>query len=418
MPQLRFAFTLLVAIVLAIPASASDWPQFRGPGGQGVSPDKGLPAIWSEKENVVWKAELPGPGTSSPVIIGDKVYLTSHTGYRGPRTADKLDDLRRHLVCLNRVDGKLIWTREIKPKLPEQPTIREEHGYASSTPAADAERVYCFFGVTGVIAFDHAGTERWRADVGSRLNGWGSAASPVLFEETVIVNASVESNSVVALDRKTGKEVWRTDGVRDCWHPPVIVPVEGRKSELIIGVTGQLLGFDPASGKKLWTCATEIPWYMVPIPVFHDGVIYAIGGRPGGALAVRTGGRGDVTKTHLLWTAIKGSNVSSPVYHDGHLYWMHDNQGIAFCAEAKSGKIVYEKKIDRAGQVYASPVLADGKLYYTSRTGRTYVIAAKPEFEQLAVNEPLDRGTFNASPAVADGRLYLRTDRFLYCIGK
>jgi outer membrane protein assembly factor BamB len=181
----------------------------------------------------------------------------------------------------------------------------------------------------------------------------------------------------------------------------------------------KVLGLDPATGEQLWSCANEIGWYIVPSVVGQGGNVWSIGGRSGiAAVAIRTGGRGDVTTTHRLWTSRKGSNVSSPVVHDGHLYWMHDNQGIAYCAEAASGQIVYEQSIPRAGQFYASPVLVDGKLYYVARTGRTYVVKANPKYELLAVNEPLERSMFNASPAIAAGRLFLRSDRFLYCIGK
>ena len=157
---------------------------------------------------------------------------------------------------------------------------------------------------------------------------------------------------------------------------------------------------------------------MVPSPVAHDGVVYVLGGRPGGGLAVRLGGKGNVTATHRLWTSRKGNNVSSPVYHDGHLYWMHDSLGIAYCADAKTGALVYEERVPRASQVYASPVLADGKIYYPGRNGTTYVVAARPKFELLASNSWGERGNFNASPAVAGAQLLFRTDRFVCCVGK
>lgn len=396
-----------------------DWPQFRGPGGQGVSSAKGLPLTWSATENVVWKTELLGPGTSSPIVIGSRVFLTCWTGYNVPRQPGSMDELKLHVVSLNRDDGKTMWTREVAPRLPEQARIRENHGYASSTPVSDGERVYVFFGKSGVFAFDLAGKQLWRADVGSELNGWGSAASPVLHGSLVIVNASVESQSLVALDRTTGKEVWRARGIREAWNTPVLVPVAGGKTELVVAMLGKVLGFDPDTGEQLWSCANDIGWYIVPGVVAHDGVIWSIGGRSGvAAVAVRAGGRGNVTQTHRLWTSLKGSNVTSPVIHEGHLYWMHDGLGIAYCAEAKSGKIVYEERVERAGQVYASPILADGRLYYISRTGRTYVVAARPKYELLATNDLGDPSTFNASPAVTGDRLLIRSDRFLYCLGR
>jgi outer membrane protein assembly factor BamB len=368
----------------------------------------------------MWQTELPGAGASSPIIIGKKVFLTCYSGFAVPgQPRGHMDQLQLHVVCLNREDGQILWDKKVAPKLPEQATIRENHGYASSTPAADQDRVYVFFGKSGVYAFDHAGQQVWQAEVGSRLNGWGSAASLVLHRGLVIVNASVESESLVALDTKTGKEAWRARGIREAWNTPTLVSTSAGQTELVVAMLQKVLGLDPATGEQLWSCANEIGWYIVPSVVGQGGNVWSIGGRSGiAAVAIRTGGRGDVTTTHRLWTSRKGSNVSSPVVHDGHLYWMHDNQGIAYCAEAASGQIVYEQSIPRAGQFYASPVLVDGKLYYVARTGRTYVVKANPKYELLAVNEPLERSMFNASPAIAAGRLFLRSDRFLYCIGK
>jgi outer membrane protein assembly factor BamB len=278
--------------------------------------------------------------------------------------------------------------------------------------------VYVFFGKTGVFAFTHEGKQVWQANVGSELNGWGSANSLSLHGDLVLVNASIESTALVALDRKTGKEVWRAKGVRESWNMPMVVEAGG-KSEVVVATFGSVMAFDPRDGSPLWTCRTDIPWYMVPSVVAHDGIVYCIGGRNGGgALAVRAGGKGNVTEQNRLWKINKGSNVSSPIYHNGRLYWMNDVLGVAYCADAKSGTMVYEERIPRAQQVYASPVLAGGKIYYTARDGRTFVVPAAPEFKLLATNELGSRGeTFNASPAVADGRLLIRSDRYLYCIG-
>jgi outer membrane protein assembly factor BamB len=407
-----FWATLIVLLVacLATPLPAADWAQFRGPAGLGVSADGEVPTRWSASENIVWKVDLPGPGTSSPVVVGNRIFLTC--------SSTDAEDPKRQLLCLDRKTGKTEWTKDIESKLPEQSRIRENHGFASSTPAVDAERIYAFFGKSGVLAFDHSGRQLWQADVGSGLNGWGSATSPLLVGDLVIVNASVESGSLVALDRKSGEEVWRAGGIRESWNTPILVEAEG-KTELVVAIMGKVLGFDPQTGKQLWSCATDIGWYMVPSIVAHEGIVYCIGGRGGGgSLAVRIGGRGDVTRTHRLWKIAKGSNVPSPIYHDGHLYWANDVSGVVYCADAKTGEIVYEKRLERADQIYASPVLAGGNLYYTSRSGRTWVIAAQPEFRQVAVNDLRDRSEFNASPAVADGRLFLRSGKSLFCIGE
>jgi outer membrane protein assembly factor BamB len=404
-------------IVLAVPVSAADWPQFRGPGGQGISSENGLPTTWSASENVIWKTELPGAGTSSPIVVGDRIFLTGYAGYNVPgQPAGSMDALKRHVVCLGERDGKVQWTTPVPSKLPEQGTIRDGHGYASSTPASDGQRIYAFFGKSGVVALDLAGKIVWRADVGDGLSGWGSAASPVLHDNLVIVNAGVESQSLVALNKATGKEAWRARGIKESWNTPLLVKSPAGKTELVVAIMGKVLGFDPASGEQLWSCDTDIDWYMVPSLVADRGVVYCIGGRSGGALAVKTGGRGDVTDTHRVWVGKKGSNVSSPVVHEGHLYWAHDSLGILYCGEAGSGKIVYEQRLPRAGQFYASPVLADDKIYYLTRNGRMFVVAARPHFEILATNELGDRSTFNASPVVANGRLFLRSDRYLYCL--
>ncbi len=413
------AFVCLLGACLALEARA-DWPRFRGPGGQGISAERNLPVTWGPSEKIAWKLELPGAGGSEPIVVGDRLFVACYRGFgvQG-QSGGSLEDLKRQLACVSASDGKLLWTREVTTQQPEQSSIREEHGYASSTPVADAQRVYAFFGKSGVLAYDHNGQQLWRAEVGADLNGWGSAASPILVGNLVIVNASVESQSLVALDKTTGREVWRAEGIRESWNTPLVTSALGGREELIVAIQGKVLAFEPATGKPLWNCKTDISWYMVPSVSASEGMIYCIGGRSGiAALAVRAGGSGDVTESHRLWTGRKGSNVSSPILHDGHLYWMNDNLGIAYCANAKTGEIAYEQRVDRAGQVYASPLLAEGRLYYVARQGRTYVLAAKPEYEQLAMNNLEERGTFNSGLIASGGRLYLRSNRYLYCLAK
>jgi len=395
-----------------------DWARFRGPDGQGQSDAKGLPVQWSSSENLAWKKALPGPGASSPIVSGDHIYVTCYTGFFVPGEAEgSQKDLKRHLICLARTDGQVIWEQAVPAKLPEEERIRD-HGFAANTPAADAERVYCFFGKTGVFAFDHNGRQLWQADVGSKTHGWGTSASPVLYKDLVFINASVESDSLVALDRNTGKERWRANRITEAWNTPVVVTNINGKPELVIATQGSIQSFDPDSGQLLWTCATDIGWYMVPSVVADKGVVYCLGGRSGiASLAVKTGGSGDVTKTHRLWTSFKGSNVSSPVFHEGHLYWMNDNLGIAYCAKADSGELAWEHRMNRAGQVYASAFLAEGKIYHLTREGKTYVVSAKPDFEQLAVNDLNDGSVFNGSFAVDGSRLLIRSDKFVYAIG-
>jgi len=413
--RLRLMFLIPVVgplLLSAHCAGAEDWPQFRGPGGQGKSPATALPLTWSDTENIEWKTPLPGPGTSSPVVFGDRVFLTCYTGGGGD-----LGDLKRHLLCLKLADGSLVWNTAVAAALPEQEKIREDHGYASSTPAVDADRIYAFFGRSGVFAFDHQGRQLWQADVGSGLNGWGSASSPVLHDGLLLVNASVESEAVVALDVKTGREVWRAGGIKESWHTPVVA-THGGTSELVIAMLQKIMGLNPATGEKLWECDSGIQWYMCPSPVVDGDTVFLIGGRGGQGLAIRLGGRGDVTDSHVVWKLTKGANVPSPIHHDGHLYFVSDTLAIAYCADAKTGEVVYAERLSPdPEQIYASPVLAEGRLYYLGRGGRSVVVAAKPTFETLgSATLENGRGLFNASPAPVGNRLLLRSDRALYSI--
>lgn len=415
--------TLMLSLALLLPSAvfaqtAGDWPQFRGPTGMGVSPAKGLPLTWSPTENIVWKTPLPGAGSSSPIVVGDKIFVTCYSGFAVPgMEGGNMSQLKLHLVCLDRAKGTIVWDKTVEPKLPEQDRIRDGHGYASSTPASDGERIYTFFGKSGVHAFDLKGNHLWDADVGSKVDGFGTGASPIVSGNLLIVNASVESQQLFGLDKKTGTVVWKAKGIVQAWNTPVFVPVKGGKTELVIGMQGKVLGFDPVKGEQLWSCNNEIGWYIVPSPVAKDGMVWSLGGRSGIiAAAVKAGGRGDVTKSHRMWTSNKGCNVMSPILHEGHLYWFSD-AGLACCADAATGKTLYEERM-RSETVWASPILADGKIYYLDRTGRTNVVKAAPKFEILATNELGERSTFNASPAVAGDRLYIRSDKTLYCIGK
>lgn len=418
---MNWILTLIVAC--AATASAGDWPQWRGNGALGrADAASNLPLSWSDDKNIAWKTPLPGPGASSPITFGDKIFVTCFTGF-GASSQDPGDmaNLTRHLICLNLADGKILWNTPTPAELPEQERIRENHGYASSTPVADSERVYVFYGKSGVIAFDHSGRQLWKTKVGDELNGWGSATSPVLYKDLLIVNASVESGQLVALDRKTGKEVWRAADVSESWHAPALLSAPGGKTEIVIARNERVLGFDAETGAALWTAKTRIPWYMCPTPVAENGIVYVIGGRqPNGALAIRAGGRGDVTESHVVWTLGKGSNVPSPVLHDGHLFFAHENLAIVYCVNAKTGELVYEERLDPSpGQIYASPVVGDGKIYFLARGGRTTVVAASPKFERLSDNTlEGNRGVFNATPAIAGNRLLLRSNRALYSIGQ
>lgn len=396
----------------------SDWAQFRGQHGMGTATAESIPSQWSQDSGLVWKTALPGAGASSPIVFRDRVYITAYSGYFVPGEENgSLEQLKRHVLALDLKDGSMVWEKSFAAKLPEEERIRD-HGFAANSVAIDADRIYAFLGKSGVVALDHAGNELWQADVGSGTNGWGTSASPVLYKDRLFINASVESESLIALSAKTGKELWRAKGIREAWNTPILVQNESGTDELVVATQGSIQAFDPTKGEQLWTCQTDIGWYMVPSMVADQGVVYCLGGRSGTAsLAVRSGGRGDVTKSHRLWTSQKGSNVSSPVYKDKHIYWVHDSRETAYCAEAATGKVLYEERLNRAGQFYASALLVNDKLYYVNRDGKTFVVAAKPEFELIAVNDLSDGSVFNASPAVVGNQILLRSDKYLYCIG-
>jgi outer membrane protein assembly factor BamB len=312
--------------------------------------------------------------------------------------------------------------KEFKPQLPESAYKggnNSWHGYSSSTPTTDGTHLYVFFGKSGVYCLDLDGKQVWHAEVGSNTRGWGSSNSPVLFNDLLIINASVESGKIVALDKKSGEQVWESKKLKGSWNTPLLVQV-GDKTELVYSLPEQIVAIDPTDGKELWTCE-GIPdrGYVVPSAITHAGIVYVIGGRKNTAIAVKAGGRGDVTKTHRLWNTPVGSNVVSPVYHNGYIFWVHEKQGIANCLNAQTGEVVYKERLEpRPGIVYSSGLAADGKVYAVSQHNGTYVLAAKPEFEVVAHNTfEDDDARANASPIVSRGQLLLRNDAYLYCIG-
>ena len=412
--QLSILLSLCAIALLPDTVRAENWPQFRGPGGLGISQEKDLPITWSETENIAWKTAMPGYGSSSPIVLDGKLYITCYSGYGMENTSGRMEDLTLHLVCVNSKPGEITWNKQIKPTLPESKRVRD-HGYAAQTPITDGEHLYVFFGKSGVFKFDLQGNQIWQTSVGTKTHGWGSGTSPVLYENLVIVNASVESGSLVAIDKATGKEVWRAGGMDSSWNTPHLVKTSNGQHELAVTVKKWILGFDPKTGNELWRCEA-IEDYICPSIVSHKGVLYAMGGRSSKTIAIRSGGRGDVTDTHKLWQADAGANVCSPVVHDGHLYWVSDRNRTAYCLSLTDGSVKYSK---RAGpQPYASALLADGRLYIVTRNGGTLVLAAKPQFEQLALNKLEDRSTFNASAITCNGTLILRSDENLYCIKK
>jgi outer membrane protein assembly factor BamB len=425
---MRQRLLLLPLILTAVMAMAADWPQFRGPGGLGIAPDKGLPLAWSDDSNLVWKTELPGPGSSSPIVVGKRVFLTCYSGYGLPgKPPGNRADLKRHLLCLDRNSGKLLWQRDVDAIQPEQDYdgVLRLHGYATNTAVSDGSKVYVFLGKTGVFAFDLDGKQLWQAGVGNGKNDYGSAASPILYKDLLIVNANLESRALVGLDKNTGKEIWRAAGYWGSWSTPMLVQVPNKgRTEVVVSDSKKVLGFDPDTGRELWHVNYDPPPpYVCASLTAHEGVVYPFANT---GLAIRTGGSGDIGGTHVLWRKAIELSLTSPVCFESYLYWLTGS--VINCIKADDGKwgnrerlrptVDLKSEVDRPGDCFASPVMADGKIYCVSRGKGVFVIEANPKLRQLAHNVfRADTSAFNATPVVNDSQLLLRSDRYFYCIG-
>jgi outer membrane protein assembly factor BamB len=423
---------------------AGDWTRFRGPNGTGVSTDDVAPPVeWDDQKNLKWKLDLPGPGLSSPIVVGDRVLVTCWSGYGMTRESlGRIENLKLHLICVNRHTGKEMWSEVINSFQPEEPYrgMFAEHGYASHTPVSDGERVYAFFGKSGIVAFDLSGKRLWQKNVGTESDrrGWGTASSPILYQDLVIVPACSESQTIYAFNKLTGEEKWRqvAAGLASTWSTPILVEAEGQ-TDLVMSVPYELWGLNPDTGKLRWFCNSTDTDSVCSSPVVHDGVIYVVEGRNGGSLAVKGGGKGDVSKTHVVWSGRDRSRIGTPLYHDGRLYFISSK--VVNCLDAKTGERIYQSRLDggrgearadtggrpqrggggggMGGQDYSSPVAAGGKMYYTARSGETYVVELGPTFKQLAVNRFAGDDTdFNASPAISNGDLFIRSCKALYCV--
>ena len=436
---------VIFAVLLASAPMAANWPQWRGPSGLGVSAEVGLPITWSARENIAWSASLRGLGSSSPVVWGDQVIVTSQIGRvplgGGPHPALARDDAalvvrerpiggRREspgaaepivfvVESFSRGDGRRLWEHRLEARGPF-PTLHEKHNLATPTVVTNGEQVFAWFGTGQLVALDMRGGVVWSTHLGEEFSpfdiNWGHGSSPVLYKDLLILLCDHASASyIVALEARSGKTRWKADRGkgRASYSTPLVVPGP-RGDELLVNSSERIDGYDPASGELLWfaDAPRQTP---VPSAVFHDGLIYMTRGyRNSPYLALRPGGRGDVSASHVPWrTPGGGSYTASLVAYEGLLYLTND-VGVLTCADMKTGERVWQTRLD--GVFFASPVAADGKIYFVSQTGETFVVKAGRTPQILARNDLGER--LVASPAISASRIFLRSDGRLFAIGK
>jgi outer membrane protein assembly factor BamB len=443
----RFKSAALVACCVAAAAAVSvigvsakdgNWPQFRGPEGQGVSPESGAPLEWGATKNVLWKAEVPGQGHSSPIIWGKRLFLTTAVegeevpGAKPPvhkiegqewKHPDSVGANKRHafkVLCYDRDTGKLLWERTAFEGTPYDDRHRKS-SFAAPTPATDGKLVYAYFGSEGLYAYDFSGKLAWKQSLGKiGTLGMGVGTSPVLYENTVIVladNETGQDSALVAFDKKTGKEVWRTKRTTSVtWATPLVVRTR-KRAELITAGNEAVISYDAATGKELWR-ARGLEANAIPSPLTDGELAFVYAGYPKkSAMAVRLGGSGEMKeKTDIIWTFDRGTAyVPSGIYYRGLVYLMTD-KGLLTALDAKTGEVKYQGgRVPVPATFMASPVAFGDVILLTSEDGDTYVIKAGPKHEVLRTNslgEPI-----YASPAIADDKIFIRAAKHLYAIG-
>ncbi len=421
--------------------SGADWPGWRGDG-RGISPEKDLPWQWSEKEGVKWKTPIPGAGHSSPIVWGHRVFVSTAVAqdpnvqtfrggvYMGGNSAKPDEsEYAYRVICLDTGGGNVLWSKDVARQLPK--TRRHiKNTYASETPVTDGQYVFVSFGPVGLYAVDFEGKVVWQRDLGPmpRQRGWGTASSPVLFRNTVIVNCDSDGDSyIAAFDKTNGEPVWRAERKEGAsWGTPFLFEAEGRTT-IVTNASRCMRGYEAATGKLLWECARG-SMITVPSPVATQGLVFLSSGHdtfpPQPIIAVRPEAAGNITpalgqsqSAGVAWSyRAGGPYVTSPLALDEYLYVPQD-KGSLTCYEARTGKVVYERQpLGTRTIITASPLAGDGRIYVQAEGGECYVVKPGPQFEILAVNK-LDQ-TFCASPAVSAGKIYLRGLKHLYCIGK
>ncbi len=439
---MRFLYLASISVFLmAAFASAADapdgWPRWRGPNDDGMARGD-APLQWSDRENVAWKVEVPGRGNSSPVVWGDRIFLTTAVptgklpaaspaspeplpaGRRGGRGGPQVEH-RFAVLAYDRRTGKLLWDKTARVATPHEGHHATYGSFASNSPVADSRHVIAFFGSRGVYCYTHDGQLVWEKDFGIPLrmfNGFGEGAWPALDGNTLVLQIDHEGDSfLLALDKNTGRELWRTPRPPGTsWAGPVIVSFGGRK-QAITSATKFAAGYDLESGKLIWQ-ATGLGRNTIPAPVAAEGTVIVMSGyQQPNLLAIRLGREGDLTGTDsILWQNQRGNSYTpSPVLHDGKLYVLTDS-GMLSCFDVKTGKPYYlQERLPKPYNFKASPVGANGRLYLASEGGDVIVARMGEKFEVLATNT-LESQMFIATPAILDGEIYLRGQNTLFCI--
>lgn len=399
----------------AFPPAASDpvgWPQWRGPGASGVAQGASPAIRFHTSGGYRWKVEVPGEGNSSPIAWGDSILLTTLLADNNPPTLA--------ILCYDRRDGRLVWQREVGQA---QGRTHAKNGYASATLATDGQRIVAFFGSNGLFCYDFSGKRLWHADLGDLDHQWGTAASPVIYGNLVIQLCDAQAgSSIAAFDKQTGNQRWRTERPSaGCWSTPVPVEVTdggAKHTELVVnGTDGPsaerrlVLAYDPKDGRELWRVRGTMQ-FVVPTTIVGYGLVYSTSGRNGPIIAIRPGGSGDVTDTHVVWKLKRGGPyIPTGLVYGERLYVLTD-YGQVTCYRPEDGEVIWTKRL--RGDFSASLVAGGGRVYATSEQGVVYVFAAGDQFELLAEND-LREHTL-ATPAIHAGELFIRTAGHLYCI--
>ena len=407
MGAVRLLRTTFVALVLAIPLLAEDWPQFRGPDGEGHSTEKGLPLEWSESKNVLWKTPVAGRGWSSPVIAGGRVWLTTATESRGRGSL--------RVLAYDVQSGREVVNVEVF-SVPSVFLKNAKNSLASPTPIVEGDRVYVHFGADGTAALSTDGRIVWKITL-PYDSMHGNGGSPTLYRDLLIVSCDGADDAfVIALDKATGKTRWKTQRRRpfdQSYTTPLVIQVDGRDQVVSIGAY-RAAAYDPLTGREIWRVSYGDGFSNVPRPVFGLGLVFiGTGFQEPSMLAVRPTGTGDVTKTHVAYTIERGAPFTPSPLIVGDEFYMVSDIGVASCLDVATGKINWQQRVP--GNYSASPVFADNRIYFLSEEGVATVIAPGKQFQRLAVNT-LDGTTF-ASIAVSQGTLFIRSESHLYRIG-